>query len=96
MYFWQAAACSRRGGECDMAKRIAARLVHAVDTLFVVAAVALAVALLLPRVFGYTPYAVLSGSMEPELPVGSMVYVHETDPATLHPGDVVTLSLIHI
>lgn len=73
-----------------MAKRIAARLVHAVDTLFVVAAVALAVALLLPRLFGYTPYAVLSGSMEPELPVGSMVYVHETDPATLHPGDVVT------
>ena len=72
-----------------MAKRTVARLVHAVETLFVVAAVALA-APSAPRVFGYTPYAVLSGSMEPELPVGSMVYVHETDPATLHPGDVVT------
>ena len=65
-------------------------MVRAVETLSVIAAVALAVALLLPRLFGYTPYAVLSGSMEPELPVGSMVYVHETDPATLHPGDVVT------
>ena len=29
---------------------------------------ALAAALLLPRFFGYTSYAVLSGSMEPELP----------------------------
>ena len=56
-----------------MAKRIAASLVHAIETLFVIAAVALAAALLLPRLFGYTPYAVLSGSMEPELPVGSMV-----------------------
>lgn len=73
-----------------MAKRIAASLVRAIETLFVIAAVALAAALLLPRLFGYTPYAVLSGSMEPELPVGSMVYVHETDPATLQAGDVVT------
>ena len=73
-----------------MAKRIAASFMHAIETLFVIAAVALAVALLLPRLFGYTPYAVLSGSMEPELPVGSMVYVHETDPTALQPGDVVT------
>lgn len=64
-----------------MAKRIAASFVHAIETLFVIAAVALAVALLLPRLFGYTPYAVLSGSM---------VYVHETDPTALQPGDVVT------
>lgn len=61
-----------------MPKRIACNMVRAVETLSVIAAVALAVALLLPRVFGYTPYAVLSGFMEPELPVGSMVYVHET------------------
>ena len=65
-----------------MPKRIACNMVRAVETLFVVAAVALAATLLLPRLFGYTPYAVLSGSMEPELPVGSMAYVHETDPAT--------------
>lgn len=42
------------------------------------------------RLVGLTPYAVLSGSMEPELPVGSLIYVRETDPATIQAGDTVT------
>lgn len=42
------------------------------------------------RVAGLTPYAVLSGSMEPELPVGSLIYVRAVDPATLEAGDTVT------
>lgn len=37
--------------------------------------------LLMPRLFGYAPYAVLSGSMEPEYPVGSLIYVTATDPS---------------
>lgn len=49
-----------------------------------------AVILLMPRLFGYTPYAVLSGSMEPEYPVGSLIYVTATDPKTIQPGDDVT------
>lgn len=46
--------------------------------------------LLMPRLFGYAPYAVLSGSMEPEYPVGSLIYVTATDPKTIQPGDDVT------
>ena len=46
--------------------------------------------LLMPRLFGYAPYAVLSGSMEPEYPVGSLIYVTATDPKTIRPGDDVT------
>ena len=46
--------------------------------------------LLMPRLFGYAPYAVLSGSMEPEYPVGALVYVTATDPETIQPGDDVT------
>lgn len=42
------------------------------------------------RLVGLTPYAVLSGSMEPELPVGSLIYVQQTDPATIQVGDAVT------
>ena len=42
------------------------------------------------RLAGLTPYAVLSGSMEPELPVGSLIYVREVDPATIEVGDAVT------
>lgn len=51
---------------------------------------ALAVAFVGVRLFGLTPYAVLSGSMEPEYPVGSLIYVTDVDPATIQPGDNVT------
>ena len=46
------------------------------------------------RLVGLTPYAVLSGSMEPELPVGSLIYVRETDPATIQAGDTVDLVIV--
>lgn len=52
--------------------------------------IALAAVSLIPRVFGYMPYAVLSGSMEPELPVGSMVFVHEVEPSAIAVGDAAT------
>lgn len=51
---------------------------------------ALAVVSFVPRAFGYTPYTVLSGSMEPELPVGSMVFVHQVDPTDIAVGDNAT------
>ncbi len=45
------------------------------------------------RLFGLTPYAVLSGSMEPEYPVGSMIYVKAVDPEDVEVGDAITFSL---
>lgn len=42
---------------------------------------------------GLTPYAVLSGSMEPELPVGSLIYVKHVDPTEVHVGDAITFRL---
>lgn len=41
-----------------------------------------------PMIFGYTPLVVLSGSMEPELPVGSIVY-YKSVSEELQPGDIV-------
>ena len=52
--------------------------------------IALAVVSFAPRAFGYMPFAVLSGSMEPELPVGSMVFVHQVDPTNIAVGDNAT------
>lgn len=46
-------------------------------------------ALALPRLAGMETYVVVSGSMEPSIPVGSLVYSKETDPKTLIPGDVI-------
>lgn len=54
----------------------------------------LAAALLLlfgaPRLFGIQPYVVTSGSMEPEYPVGSLIYVSSVDPEKVAVGDVIT------
>lgn len=42
----------------------------------------------LPTLFGWGNAVVLSGSMEPELPVGSLLWTHKQN--TYTPGDVVT------
>lgn len=42
-----------------------------------------------PGFLGFQMYAVVSGSMEPAIPVGSLVYVEEADASALAPGDVV-------
>ena len=42
-----------------------------------------------PMIFGYTPLVVLSGSMEPELPVGSIVYYKSVSEEELQPRDIV-------
>lgn len=56
-------------------------------------AVALLFAFAGVRLFGLTPMAVLSGSMEPEYPVGSLVYVRDADPKEVSVGDAITFSL---
>lgn len=55
--------------------------------------VILALLLVGVRVFGMQVFTVLSGSMEPVYHVGSLIYVKETDPMTLQPGDVITFML---
>jgi signal peptidase len=53
----------------------------------------LAAAVLVPRLAGATPYAVLSGSMRPDLPEGTLVVVEPVDADELRVGDVVTYQL---
>ena len=52
--------------------------------------VLLALALVGVRALGLTPYAVLSGSMEPTYHVGSLIYVKKVDPAEVRVGDPIT------
>ena len=52
--------------------------------------VLLALALVGVRALGLTPYAVLSGSMEPTYHVGSLIYVRRVDPADVKVGDPIT------
>lgn len=45
-----------------------------------------------PNLLGYKPYNVLTGSMEPTYPVGSLIYVKKVPAETLKNGDVVTIT----
>ena len=62
-------------------------------TMLTVAAILLAVALVGMRLFGFQVFSVLSGSMEPEYHVGSLIYVKEVDYHELKSGDVITYML---
>ena len=53
----------------------------------------LTVAVLGPRLSGATPYTVLTGSMRPAYPPGTLVVVKPTDPDGIRVGDVVTYQL---
>lgn len=45
--------------------------------------------LTLPRFFGYHIYSVVSGSMEPAIPTGSLVYIREEKPEEIAAEDVI-------
>lgn len=45
-----------------------------------------------PRFMGYQSYNIMSGSMEPEIPVGSLVYVKPIAPEDIETGDVIAFS----
>lgn len=53
----------------------------------------LLVAVLVPRVFGATPYTILTGSMRPELPPGTLVVVKPKAFEQIAVGDRVTYQL---
>lgn len=42
-----------------------------------------------PRLLGYQAYTVISGSMEPSISVGSLVYIKSVDPEAVAAGDVI-------
>ncbi len=45
--------------------------------------------LLVPGLLRISSYYVVSGSMEPQIPVGSMIYLRQTDAEDLEAGDII-------
>ena len=64
-----------------------------ISTALVIVMVALAILLVGVRVVGLTPYTVLSGSMVPAYPVGSLIYVREIDAADIEVGTPLTFKV---
>jgi signal peptidase I len=50
----------------------------------------LALTIVVPRLTGSTPYTVLTGSMRPTYPPGTLIVVKPQDPETLGVGDAIT------
>lgn len=73
---------SRKGG-------ILPGLCSALSILLLVTVVGLCIPMTVPRLFGYEVYTVVSGSMEPAIPVGSAIYLQTVAPETVTVGDVI-------
>ncbi|XOQ49611.1 MAG: signal peptidase I [Eubacteriales bacterium] len=72
------------------ASKIFDKILSAIALLIVLAA---AVIVAGPRIIGWQPFEVLSGSMEPTYPVGSVIYVSKADPQSVKVNDPITFYL---
>lgn len=59
-------------------------------TICVVLVILAAFPFTLPRIFGIEIYGILTGSMDPACPTGSLVYVKSVNPESLQDKDIVT------
>jgi signal peptidase len=60
-----------------------------IGTILLVVIVLVCVPIAIPNYLGYQVYTVISGSMEPAIPVGSLVYVRQEEPETIAEDDVI-------
>lgn len=64
-------------------------LCSVLGTLILVSVIVVCIPVTVPKLIGYEIYDIVSGSMEPEIPVGSVVYVKAADPSEVQEGDVI-------
>ncbi len=64
-------------------------LCNLLGCLLLVAVILISLSLTLPNALGYEMYHVISGSMEPTLPVGSLIYVEILTPEEIQAEDII-------
>lgn len=79
------------GTEVKAKKRhsVLGTLCSSLGLVLLLSVVVLCLPLTIPRFLGYELYAIVSGSMEPTIPVGSVVYAREVSPQEIEAGDIV-------
>ena len=60
--------------------------------LILLGVIAMLVPVTVPHFMGYEVFNIISGSMEPEIPVGSIVYVKPADLYTISEGDIIAFN----
>lgn len=73
--------------------KIVKKICNFLSMILLIALLLIAAALIVPKFLGYDQFAVLSGSMEPNIHVGAIAYDKEADPEKLAVDDVVTYQL---
>lgn len=58
-------------------------------TLIILTVILLCAPLTVPRLFGYQVFHVISGSMEPTVPVGSVIYTRQEEPEQIEEGSII-------
>ncbi len=64
-------------------------LCNVVGTFILLSVIGTCLPVTVPQFMGYEVYNVVSGSMEPEIPVGSVVYVKGVEPETVEEDDII-------
>lgn len=65
------------------------KLVSGLGSLIIILVIIVCIPLTVPKLLGYENYTVISGSMEPAIAVGSLVYAKPQDAATVEAGQVI-------
>lgn len=73
--------------------KVFSKICSILSTLIIAMFAVVALVLVVPMLLGCKNMAVLSGSMEPKIPVGSVVFVKETPAENIQEGDVITYRL---
>lgn len=69
-----------------------AALCNVLGTVLIVGVILAFLPVPLAKLAGYDIYNIISGSMEPAIPIGSAILVRSVDPAALAPGEVIAFS----
>jgi len=88
----------RRHGSVGVPRSLLRSLLRALGHVLAVVVIvgicsALALGVLVPRVGGATPFTILTGSMRPHLPPGTLVVVRPVRPSAIRVGTVITYQL---
>lgn len=79
-----------------MIRKVLFKAINILSILIIVCAIATLMVVVLtpkgqvPNLFGYSFFRVMTGSMEPEIPVNSMIVVEKVDAGELEIGDVIS------
>ena len=80
----------KSNGDKKNRKTTAGKILTLAGILILIITIITALTLLVPRLLGYMEFSVVSGSMEPGYPVGSLIFVEKNDPSLLVKGDVIS------